>query len=829
MRILSATVGALLLLALLTWFQLRGVETDRSARMATARNFDDFALSQASLQRDVLRARAGLLRNYDKLDQALQAMQAAVAHLRASAADAAIDPAPTERLAKALASQSSVVERFKTINAPVQNSLNYVGMLSTAGGFGADAPGDPQTGAQLAAAGRLAADILQLTRDTAPASVAALQERIDWFAAQDGTGGEAAHALLSHAGLLRDLLPQIDEALKMMMADPTRAPLEAARLGFAEHYAALDARSEQFRLLLYMTSILLVIALLLLGHRLRLRARALRERAAFEHIVAENSTRLINCPPVETAARLSQVLGEVCGALGAQRGYVLFRSAPSRIYRWSAPDAAFPPGWPDGAPALCPPDSDTIAVPSVAALPAGARKDALQAAGLTGWACVPLHSPELGAGIMGFDALRPGWSAGFPVPVIRLAGDAVVHALERGVHEAERARLATRLERARRLQTIGAWASGIAHNFNNVIGAILGYSEMLAPALMTGGRPAEQLDEIKRAAERARDLVDNILTFGRRREARLRLVPVDLLLDEAAALLRASLPARIALDFDPVPTGLAIRGEPAQLQQIILNLCSNAAEAITADGRIEVGAAAAEVTATKPLSHGLLEPGRYIRLTVVDTGRGFNESVARRLFEPFFTTRATGTGLGLATVREIVADHGGAIDVASTPGRGSRFEAWLPSAMPGAAADARRDSRMIDEPLQGQGEAVLIVEEDKERLLHCEEMLAALGYEPVGFARAAEATAALRAAPGRFDAILLSHASASPAALDLARRLREIAPRLPVLLAAGTALDISIDLLAGAGISEVLGRPLIGAELADALARALCAAPSLRS
>jgi len=188
----------------------------------------------------------------------------------------------------------------------------------------------------------------------------------------------------------------------------------------------------------------------------------------------------------------------------------------------------------------------------------------LAAAGVRGWACVPLIRPGRVRGIMGLDSCRPAWDRVFPLSVLRLAGDVVASALEREFLERDRARLTTRLERARRMQMIGSLASGIAHNFNNIISAILGYSEMVEPQLARGTKPAQHIDEIRRAAERGRDLIDNILTFGRQRDARARPVQVRTLFEEAASLLRASLPSDVELIIDVIPVDVAVCGEPAQ-------------------------------------------------------------------------------------------------------------------------------------------------------------------------------------------------------------------------------------------------------------------------
>jgi hypothetical protein len=248
MKLLSGTLGVLLLLALLTWLLLRGIDTNAPAYAVILRAFDDFALAEASLHRDVLQARAGLLRNYDPLIKAMEAMEDAVTRLRSYAQTEGLDVGPTDRLAATVAQQEELTERFKSSNALLQNSLSYVGLLSTSPAFGAqDAQLAPATGA-------LAAAILYLRRDTSPDAVKALQERIDRFAAQAPTVGpdaEAARALLAHARLLHDLIPAVDETLKSIIVAPSRQPLEESRALFSSRRSAVEATAQRFRLLLY--------------------------------------------------------------------------------------------------------------------------------------------------------------------------------------------------------------------------------------------------------------------------------------------------------------------------------------------------------------------------------------------------------------------------------------------------------------------------------------------------------------------------------------------------------------------------------------------------
>jgi len=254
---------------------------------------------------------------------------------------------------------------------------------------------------------------------------------------------------------------------------------------------------------------------------------------------------------------------------------------------------------------------------------------------------------------------------------------------------------------------------------------------------------------------------------------------------------------------------------------VLLNLCNNAAQSIDGVGRIEIETEVHRITTPQSLTHGDLPSGRHVRIVVSDTGRGIEETTLEHLFEPFFTTRLAGTGLGLATVHEIVGEHGGAINVWSQPGVGSRFEVWLPCIT--ASASAPRDQ--VPTLRLGRGETVMVVDDASERLLADEEMLAALGYEPVGFMRSHDALAACRANPKRFDALLVGRLASARSALDVAAALHEIAPDVPILLATASADQIGADPLMAAGITEVVHRPLVSDELASALARCLTASP----
>jgi signal transduction histidine kinase len=539
-------------------------------------------------------------------------------------------------------------------------------------------------------------------------------------------------------------------------------------------------------------------------------------------VLAGISMRFITARAQDLDAVIEQALADMARCVGADRAYFLLAGPPARTYTWHSQEASFAPGWPYQALLLVdrynPTIDGIVHVPRVTRTQPGIDRDSLASAGLQGWACVSRRG--IGSHILlGFDFVTHPCriTCSGELGLMRMALDVIANVLCRQSFEQEHARLQLRLDQARRLETVGTLASGIAHNFNNIVGAILGYIEMADEAHVSSGI----LDGIRRAGERARELVNQILTFARRRDVRPSPVSVRGLIAEAMSLLGASLPATVKLIVGESSEELIVSGVQVQLQQIILNLCNNAAQAMDHVGEIELEIAAADITTPRSLSHGALTPGNYVRVAVSDSGRGINETDLDRIFEPFFTTRMTGSGLGLATTRDIVREHGGAMNVQSTLGTGSRFEIWL-SRIAKVASTSGDDIATV--PF-GHGEAVLVVEDDPGRLIRDEETFAALGYEPVGFTRSADARAGCLEAPERFDAMVVGHLSSAAAALDLAAELHEIAPGLPILLATASSDDFGANALVTAGISDVVAWPIIATEMALALQNCLHRGP----
>jgi len=259
-----------------------------------------------------------------------------------------------------------------------------------------------------------------------------------------------------------------------------------------------------------------------------------------------------------------------------------------------------------------------------------------------------------------------------------------------------------------------------------------------------------------------------------------------------------------------------VLGEPGRLQQVVMNLCTNAAQAMAGHGVIDLSLDLVTLDAEHALSHGVLGAGRHVRLTVRDCGHGMDATTLDRIFEPFFTTKAVGagTGLGLAMVHGIVADHGGGIDVCSSPGAGSSFAVYFRQAEAPPAHGDRTDTPL---PI-GKGETILIVDDETALVRLGEEMVAALGYEPVGFDSSTQALAAFGADPRRFDLVLADEIMPGMTGTELAAALHAIRPDLPVLLMTGYGGPVESE---RPDVREILRKPLLSADIARAIARQL--------
>jgi PAS domain S-box-containing protein len=383
--------------------------------------------------------------------------------------------------------------------------------------------------------------------------------------------------------------------------------------------------------------------------------------------------------------------------------------------------------------------------------------------------------------------------------------------------EAQRDRLEEQLRQAQKLEAIGTLAGGIAHDFNNILAAILGYGEMAQKDAPEGTAQRRHIDAAISAAMRAKSLVERILAFSRSGIGERVPVHVHSVVTEALDLVAASLPNGVQLERRLAAENAAVLGDPVQVHQVVMNLCANAIQAMRSKGAITVALDQVDLK-EKIVSTSVLAGGRYVRLRVQDTGVGIPAHVLERIFDPFFTTKqvGVGTGLGLSLVHGIVTDLGGGIDIESRVGAGSTFTVYMP--WHGAVAAPAPVAESIP---PGAGETILLVDDEETLVRLGEEMIAQLGYEPVGFTSSVAALQTFRATPERFNAVLSDEAMPDMTGSELALEIRKIRPDIPIVLMSGYVTTALSSRARDAGVVEVLNKPLVARDIARSLAGAL--------
>jgi len=386
--------------------------------------------------------------------------------------------------------------------------------------------------------------------------------------------------------------------------------------------------------------------------------------------------------------------------------------------------------------------------------------------------------------------------------------------------EQERLRLEAQLRQSQKLEALGTFAGGIAHDFNNILSAILGYGDRAYRALSDGSPAHRHVEQVLNAGNRARLLVERILAFSRSGLTARLPVHVAPLIDETVELLKHGLAPEMTIRLQIGAPDAHISGDPTHLHQVLMNLCSNAIHALQGRGTVTVSTRQLHASVSMPLTSGTLPAGEYVCITVEDTGVGISPEIQERIFDPFFTTRKAGegTGLGLSLVDGIVKEYGGAIGLESAIGAGTRFDIYLPL----TKAPLLKATVPPNQPVPtGNGELILVVDDEPSLVALNEELLAELGYEPVGFVSAQEALIAFRADPARFDLVMTDQTMLEMAGLELLRQIRTLRPELPALLISGYS-SISLEQEAlHLGLVEVLRKPVDRTELARMLRRVL--------
>jgi signal transduction histidine kinase/ActR/RegA family two-component response regulator len=383
--------------------------------------------------------------------------------------------------------------------------------------------------------------------------------------------------------------------------------------------------------------------------------------------------------------------------------------------------------------------------------------------------------------------------------------------------EADAARLVTeaRLQEARRAEALSLLAASVAHDFNNVLSAIVGYAELARDAEHLSPAVAN-IDRLLAAAERARQLVRKVLTFDPHRSLNYTNVPLVPVIREVLDQLQATLPAGIAIDVSIGGVSAEVLGDATEIHQVIMNLCTNAVHAMPGGGALAVRLAPATVPTPRVLAVGRLEPGDWWCLSISDQGGGMLSGEHGAIFDALYTTKSAdrGTGIGLTVVRNIVMSMRGAVDVESAPQAGARFSVYWRRADKEHAIGPRG---CTDEGCRGHGQTLLIVDDEPQLVALVEEMAASLGYEPAGFSNPMRALAAIRRNPDRFDAVVTDERMSALRGTVFAEAIHEIRPLLPVVLLTAYR-SAQLDLEAQrCGVLDVLDKPVRLNELSRVL------------
>jgi len=385
--------------------------------------------------------------------------------------------------------------------------------------------------------------------------------------------------------------------------------------------------------------------------------------------------------------------------------------------------------------------------------------------------------------------------------------------------EAENRCLEENLRQSQKMESIGRLAGGIAHDFNNILTAVLGYAEISLNRLSDNEPLRKNLDGIMTAGLRAKDLVSHILMFSRKTLPNKVPVQINMVVKDALALLRASTPSTIDIMQDIDIPAASILADPTAIHQVVMNLCTNAAQAMGADGGV-INVALKRVVVTPDMIHGdtPVKPGNHIALSISDTGKGIDQEDIPRIFDPYFTTKGAGqgTGMGLAVVHGIVRGHQGMITVESEKGKGSTFTVFLPEIHETAESVDDEDIR-----LPKGNERILLVDDEPTVVDVTTKRLEMLGYTVTGFTGSREAIDSFVADPSRFDLVITDQTMPVITGKMLAKRLKEIRPDIPIVLCTGYSSPVDTGKDNEFGICEFVMKPVRLKDLALIIRRIL--------
>jgi len=392
--------------------------------------------------------------------------------------------------------------------------------------------------------------------------------------------------------------------------------------------------------------------------------------------------------------------------------------------------------------------------------------------------------------------------------------------IERKQAEEDRKKLENRLIQAQKMEAIGTLAGGIAHDFNNILSVIIGYTELYKDAVRDQPKVHSAMEQVLKAANRAKDLVMQILAFSRKTEYEKKPIVLSPIVKEAVKFMRASLPTTIEIKQTIDVTSDVIMADPTQIHQVLMNLCTNAGHAMKETGGVlEIGLKEAVKDADNLLHHPVLKTGRYLELFVQDTGHGIAQENLEKIFEPYFTTKekGEGTGLGLAVVHGIIKDHGGEVSAYSEVGKGSLFRVYLP--LLERQEEYIKDKEEITLP--GQGETILFVDDEQMIVDASKQVLEQLGYRVVAETDPVRAIEAFRKDHDAFDLVITDKTMPHMTGYDLVQKIRNIRADIPVILCSGFLEKEDLEKITTLGIIQLVTKPVRNILLAKAIRNAL--------
>jgi len=379
-------------------------------------------------------------------------------------------------------------------------------------------------------------------------------------------------------------------------------------------------------------------------------------------------------------------------------------------------------------------------------------------------------------------------------------------------------KLETQLKQAQKMEAIGTLAGGIAHDFNNILSSVIGYTELALDNEKRGSFQYNNLQEVLSAGNRAKDLVKQILTFSRQADQKQKPIQVKPLVKEALRMLRASIPSTVEIE-QYVQSDALVMGDPTQIHQILMNLCTNAAHAMEdKGGLLTVSLLDAELDSDFISRHPDLKPGPHIKLTVTDTGHGISPDVMEKIFDPFFTTKekGKGTGLGLSVVHGIVLSHGGDIYLYSEPGKGSTFEVCLP------VIESRfKPKERAERPIPTGNERILYIDDEPVITNLGKRILESLGYGVVARNSCIEALELFKEKKDHFDIVITDMTMPHMTGEKLAEKLMQIRPDIPVILCTGFSFMIDEQKALNMGIRAFISKPMLKQEIAETIRKVL--------